>query len=527
MRVQTVLFLLLVLALLCPSLMTCKRRQSPPVLEAVDPIDRRSNLPPVAPVARDLDEIKKTGTLTVLAPYNSTTYFVYRGEPFGYEYELLQAFAKDQGLDLKMVVVTDLKSIYSMLDSGEGDVAAGRLVATPEDAANASFTHALYRTEPALVQQAEPPEAAGKGTQKALQPGPADETPEIDIQARLVTRPGQLAGQTITVPEKSPYRRTLLELEDAISGDIHVVEMGGEIQDEGLAQKVARGEVQFTVLQDNLAELKEAEFKNLKVRPVIGHSQSVTWAVRKNSTALLAQLNEWIEQKQNGTLFDRLYKKYFVDRRGYLERVESEYLTSATGKLCEYDDLLKKHAPELNWDWRLLASQAFQESRFKPDAHSWAGAVGLLQLMPATAKQYGVHNPLDPDDNVQGAVKFLAWLDKYWLDRIPDEAERVKFVLASYNCGAGHVDDAQRLAEKYGGNPKSWDDVSYWLLQESTQQYAADPVVKFGFCRGLEPVNYVTFILKRFGHYQQFVVADARPLRSCGTTAGDNRARQL
>jgi membrane-bound lytic murein transglycosylase F len=510
MRVTTRLFPFFALALFIFALSTCKRRQSPPVLDAIDPIDRRSNLPPVAPVSRDLDEIKKGGTLTVLAPYNSTTYFVYRGEPFGYEYELLQAFAKDQGLELKMVVVTDLKSIYSMLNSGEGDLAAGWLVPTPEDETTVSFTRALYRTEPALVQQAKPPEAAGKGTQKALEPGPADQTPEIDIQARLITKPGQLAGQTVTVPEKSPYQRTLVELEDEISGDIHVVEMGGEIQDEGLAQKVARGEVQFTVMPNNLAELKEAEFKNLKVRPVLGSPQSVTWAVRKNSPDLLGKLNDWIEQKQNGTLFDRLYKKYFIDRRGYLERVESEYLTSATGKLCEYDDLLKRHAPELNWDWRLLASQAFQESRFKPDARSWAGAVGLLQLMPATARQYGVQNPLDPEENVGGAVKFLAWLDKYWMDRIPDDGERTKFVLASYNCGAGHVDDAQRLAEKYGGNPRSWEDVSYWLLQESTQQYSTDPVVKFGFCRGLEPVNYVTFILERFGHYKQFVVAQVK-----------------
>ncbi|PYS85325.1 MAG: hypothetical protein DMF67_01270 [Acidobacteria bacterium] len=79
-------------------------------------------MPVGAPISRDLDEIKRGGTLTVLAPYNSTTYFVYRGEPFGYEYELLQSFARDQGLTLKMVVVTDLKSIYSMLNRGEGDV---------------------------------------------------------------------------------------------------------------------------------------------------------------------------------------------------------------------------------------------------------------------------------------------------------------------------------------------------------------------------------------------------------------------
>src|SRR5207245_10775687 len=109
-------------------------------------------------------------------------------------------------------------------------------------------------------------------------------------------------------------------------------------------------------------------------------------------------------------------------------------------------------------------------------------------------------------DNVQGAVKLLKWLDGFWRERIPDDVERLKFVLASYNAGAGHLQDAQRLTEKYGGNPHSWEDVSYWLLQESTQQYSADPVVKFGFCRGLEPVNYVTHILERYDPYKQFVV---------------------
>jgi membrane-bound lytic murein transglycosylase F len=259
-------------------------------------------------------------------------------------------------------------------------------------------------------------------------------------------------------------------------------------------------------MQSNLAELKEAEFKNLKVRPILGRSHSVAWAVRRNSPELMNQLNNWIEEKQNGSLFDRLYKKYFIDRRGHLERVASEYLTSQTGKLCQFDELLKRHAVELNWDWRLLAAQTFQESRFKPDARSWAGAGGLLQLMPATARQYGVHNAFDPEDNVKGAVRFLKWLQDFWEERIPDENERLKFILASYNTGAGHVEDAQRLTAKYGGNAQSWNDVSYWLLQKSTQQYSADPVVKFGFCRGLEPVNYVDHILERFDHYKQFVV---------------------
>jgi membrane-bound lytic murein transglycosylase F len=503
-QVRSAFSLLLIFLLISTA---CKRHKHPEP-EAVDPIDRRSNLPMAEPIQRDLEEIKQRGMLVVLAPYNSTTYFLYRGEPLGYEFELLQTFAKEHGMGLKMIVVTDPKSLFPLLNGGEGDIVANRLIPTEEDKQYVSFTHALYRTEPALVQQAEPPsEAGGPAAQKALQPGPADDLPEIDIQARLITKPAQLAGQTVHLPEQSPYRRTLLELSDSISGDIHIVETNGEIQDEALAQKVAKGEVDFTVMQSNLADLKEAEFKNLRVRPIIGRSHSVAWGVRKNAPDLMNELNNWIEEKQNGVLFDRLYKKYFIDRRSYKERVESEYLTSSTGKLCEYDPLLKRYATDLNWDWRLLASQAFQESRFKADAHSWAGATGLLQLMPRTAQEYGVTNARDPEDNVRGAVRFLAWLQDYWSTRIPNVDERIKFVLASYNCGAGHVEDARRLTEKYGGNPVSWEDVSYWLLQKSTQQFYTDPVVKFGFCRGIEPVNYVQLILERFDHYKQFVIS--------------------
>jgi membrane-bound lytic murein transglycosylase F len=488
--------------------LTRLRSRKLPDVEAADPIDRRSNLPMVDPIKRDLAEIKERGSLIVLAPYNSTTYFLYRGEPLGYEYELLQTFAKEHGLALKVVVATDRKSFYSMLNAGDGDIVAARLIPTEEDRANVAFTRELYRTEPALVQQELPPEKANlpEAAEKALEPGPADELPEMDIQARRITRPSQLAGETVTLPEKSAYHRTLIELSDNISGDINVVEMGGKIEDEALAQKVARGEVEFTVMQSNLADLKEAEFQNLKVRPILGHSHSVAWAVRKNAPELVNELNRWIEEKKNGATFDKLYKKYFIDRRSYRERVTSEYLTSTTGKLCEFDELIKKYAAELNWDWRLLASQAFQESRFKPAARSWAGATGLLQLMPRTAREYGVHDALNPEENVAGAVRFLKWLTARWSERIPDENERLKFILASYNCGAGHVEDAQRLTQKYGGDPVRWDDVSYWLLQKSTQQYSTDAVVKFGFCRGIEPVNYVNLILERFDHYRQFVV---------------------
>ncbi|HEY9283071.1 MAG TPA: transglycosylase SLT domain-containing protein [Pyrinomonadaceae bacterium] len=509
MKSQTRLFLAAsCVALLALAPAACNRRKVE--IQAYDEIDRRAGVPaPAEPVKRDLPELKEGGTLTVLAPYNSTTYFLYRGEPMGYEYELLQAFAKEQGLALKMRVVTDRKSFYSMLNNGDGDLVAGRLVPTDDDRKLVNFTRELYRTEPALVQQEEEPGDAKmqEAAKQALRPAPEAPLPEeVEIQARLITRPAQLAGETVTLPEKSPYMTTLIELADDISGEIHVIEMGGKIGDEALAQKVASGDVEFTVMHANVAELKEAEFKNLKVRPVVGRVHSVSWAVRRNAPQLEAALNAWIGEKKETALFNALYKKYFVDRKKHVERSASKFLTSSTGKLCEYDHLLKQYAVELGWDWRLLASQAYQESRFKPDARSWAGATGLLQLMPRTAREFGVTDINDPEQNVQGAVRFLQWLTKHWTKRIDDEGERLKFILASYNTGAGHVEDAQRLAEKHGHDPDRWEHVSYWLLQKSTQQYSNDPVVKFGFCRGVEPVQYVSSILDRFDHYRQFVV---------------------
>src|SRR5690606_26032732 len=158
----------------------------------------------------------------------------------------------------------------------------------------------------------------------------------------------------------------------------------------------------------------------------------------------------------NEALLDRLYTRYFVDRQAYRERAASAYLTGETGVLSDYDDLLKRHAADLGWDWRLLAPHCFQESRLQPRPRSWAWAAGLLQLMPPTAREFGVSDVYDPEQNVAGAIRFIRWLESYWEDKIEDPAERLKFVLASYNTGHGHVEDARRLTAKHGADDTVW-----------------------------------------------------------------------
>ena len=475
------------------------------------------------PVERDLDAIAERDTLVALTTTNSTSYFLYRGEPLGYEYDLLKSFAEDHDLVLKMVVVADTDSLYTLLNEGVGDVVAARIVPEPGDSADVRYTDALYTTEPTLVQADGPPEVPDtvdsvitEGAQHADTAyglartlTEAEDLPEeVEFEARLIRQPGQLAGEEVHLPGGSPYKRTLVELSDAVSGDIYVVELGGEVSDEDLIEAVASGAVDYTVTSENLAELREGAYTNITARPTLGDEHEVVWAVRRNAPDLQRALSDWIADGENERLFRLLYQKYFVDRKGYRERAASEYLTGETGTLSDYDDLLKRNAEKLGWDWRLLASQTFQESRFRPRARSWAGAAGLLQLMPPTARQFGVTNVYDPEDNVAGAVRFIQWLEDYWADKIPDDDERRRFILASYNTGHGHVEDARRLTTKHGGDDTVWADVAFWLLQKSKREVYSDPVVKYGFARGLEPVTYVQLILERFEHYKQFVVDD-------------------
>jgi len=475
------------------------------------------------PIERDLGDILARDTIVALTSYTSTSYFLYRGQAFGFEYELLRDFAEDQNVVFQIKVVPR-DSILYYLNVGMGDIAAARLVAVEEDTSRFGFTEHLYQTQAVVVQQEAPLDTAlvdttGVAIPQAIAEKKAEEGGDVPlepltIRARRIQRPADLAGQEVYLPSDDPYIDRLVELQDQITGDIKIVEV--DTTSEALIRNVAVGNIELTVAQENVAELEESYYENLSVRPAIGAPHGVAWAVRDNAHALQQALDAWILENRDTRRWNQLYRKYYVDRRGYRERLETGFLTAETGVLSGYDDLLKRYAPTVGWDWRLLASQMYQESRFEPRARSWAGAMGLLQIMPATARDLGLKNPYDPEQNIEAAARYLKWLDThYWHDEIADPQERVKFILASYNAGAGHVMDARRLTEANGGDPTIWEDVAYWLLRKSEPEVYNRPEVRHGYARGLEPVHYVSIILERYAHYQQFVKgeegADAVP----------------
>lgn len=475
------------------------------------------------PIERDRDAIMARDTIVALVTYNSTGYFLYRGEPMGYEYDLLRRLAAHDSVFLITKLVRDRSELLRMLNEGEGDIVAARLIESEIDTAAARHTRALYTTRPMLVQQTAAAPDVPAPVEELLPgdsviPGTRDRgagTSPGAVRGRLIQSRSQLAGREVHAGAGSAFVDRLVELSDSLTGDIRVIELDSAT-DEAVIRGVASGEYRLGVAPENVAELTQEYYSNIEVVPTLGDPVSVVWAVRKNAPRLKAALDTWLEQQDEAGVLDELYQKYFVDRSGYREREQSEYLTSTTGRLSEFDDLLRSGAATIDWDWRLLASQAYQESKFDANARSWAGAMGLLQLMPGTAREVGVSRPFDPEQNVGGAVRYLEKLDQQWQDEITDPAERLRFVLASYNTGRGHVLDAQRLAEKHGDDPKRWEDTAYWLLRKSERVYYTDPVVRHGFSRGLEPVTYVAIILERFDHYREFVVDPA------GTTAADS-----
>ena len=195
-------------------------------------------------------------------------------------------------------------------------------------------------------------------------------------------------------------------------------------------------------------------------------------------------------------------EQFALSSRSVTRHVYSPMLDRKAGVISQYDHLFQKYAPTARWDWRLLAAQCYQESTFDPQAHSWAGARGLMQIMPGTAAHLGLpaNQVHEPEPNVAAATRLIRELDGKFND-IGDRMERIRFVLASYNGGAGHVRDAMALARKYGRNPQRWEEVAPFVLRLSTPQFYNDPIVKNGYMRGSETVDYVERIGKRWQQY--------------------------
>ena len=230
-------------------------------------------------------------------------------------------------------------------------------------------------------------------------------------------------------------------------------------------------------------------------------SQNTQWAVGKGSTELASLIDKWYSP----SMMEQVKKeeRFLFSARSVRRHVYAPFLDRKGGVISRYDHLFRRYAPMARWDWRLLAAQSYQESCFDPNARSWAGACGLMQIMPSTADHLGLPRSemTNPEKSVEAAVRLLAELSGHFRD-IPSAEERRCFVLASYNGGANHIRDAMALASKFGGNPRRWSHVAPYVLKLQQPQYYNDPVVRYGYMRGSETVDYVDRIRQRYAQYR-------------------------
>lgn len=439
-------------------------------------------------VALDLDGIIKRGYLNALVDNNSVSYFIYKGEPMGYEYELLTLFAKELNVGLKITVTSGINRAIDQLNKGEGDIIAFPLTVTKERKKYVSFSKPHFNSYQVLVQRK--PENWRQLTMD-------------EINRRVIRNPVELIGKDVYVLAGSSFENRLKHLSEEIGGDVSIRPDTSSLESEALIRKVATGEIDYTVADNMMARVNAFYYPDLDIDTPLSMAQQVAWASRKNSPQLIQAINTWLTKIKKEPTFMVIYNRYFRSPRTSLVRMKSEYSSMGGNMLSPFDSLIRQGADSLGWDWRLLASLIYQESRFLPKGESWAGARGLMQLMPRTANEFGAFNLDDPKESISAGVGYLRFLQKYWSRKITDPDERLKFTLASYNIGLSHVIDAQRLAEKYGKDPQIWfDNVEFYLSRKSDPAIYEDPIVTAGYCKCEEPINYVRDILERFEVYK-------------------------
>ena len=418
----------------------------------------------------DLDAIKERGVLRVLTRNNAASYFLYRGEERGFDYELAQRIAKALDVRLQMVVPPSRSQLVPWLLEGRGDVIAAQMTATERRRAKVAFSTPYLFTTEVLAK-------------KAGADGPEDRA--------------ALAGLEVHVRPSSSYRATVEEL-NARGIALKVVDVPGSVETATLLQRVADDEIGYTIADRHLLDIERTYGVEVDVALELGDEpRPIAFAVRPGDEALKTFLDAFVEEHYRGVVYNILVKRYFENEHSIADFQAKRVAT--TKKLSPFDPLIQKYAEKYGIDWRLMAAQAYVESRFDPNAKSWVGAKGLFQVMPKTGAAMGFTKLEIPAVGIHAGIKYMARLLKRFDPKLPF-AVRMRFALAAYNVGLGHVLDARRLAAREGMDPDKWfGNVENALLLLSQKKYAAR--ARHGYCRGGQPVAYVAHIQSLYDAY--------------------------
>lgn len=430
------------------------------------------------PENHSLPDTLRVGTL-----YSPTSYFLYRDQKMGYDYSLVTQMAEDKGMAVALTVAPSLPRLLELLDSGIIDLAAYEIPVTAE------FRQQVLACGPEYI-----------NTQVLVQPL-VDGKPEITDETQLV-------GRDVYVEGGSKYEFRLHNLDDELGGGIRIHTVNRDtLITEDLVSMVSEGEIPLTVVDSDIARINKTYYRDLDVSLALSFPQKSSWGVAPGRQWLADSVDAWFAQENPRRRQAELLKRYFeLSKDGDSAYRAAHRLDLSSGVISPYDRIFRATGGKARQDWRLLAAIGYAESGFDPSQVSWAGARGVMQIMPGSARAYGlaIEDIEDPKLNIEAASRMITSLDKSLSRYVDDPAERLKFVVAAYNSGIAHIYDAIALAKKHGQNPQIWDgNVEQALLLKANPDYYTDPVCRYGYFGGRHTVAYVRKVMSLYGQFKK------------------------
>ena len=492
--IKTLISLILLMALL----VSCSSKK-----DGKDKVDRTAALPTIE-VKHEFPDTLVVGTI-----YSPASFFTLKGDTLGYDYERICRFARQNKMHVKFHVATSMKELISFVENNKVHVAAYEIPITAE-----YKQHVIHCGEQNVTYQV------------LVQP----------LSKDSITNVIQLIGKDVYVIHGSSYEARLRNLDSKIGGGIKIHAIDNDsLLSEDLINMVASHRLPLTIADSDIAQINKTYNDSINISLKVGFPQRASWAVGKDWKWLADTINTWAKNNQTIASARQIRQRYFEMNKHHLDsmRALSDSVSTiieqakkqsgtvdyaklykrGTGDISAYDRLFKKYAATAGVEWTVLAAVAYVESNFNPSAVSWAGARGLMQIMPKTAAGYGFSEEdlADPEKSVYIASLILSKSDKFLQSYIGNRAERLRFQLGAYNAGMGHVTDAMRLAQKYGKKPQVWySNVEEAVLWKMRPEFYNDPVCSYGYCRGTETVNYVRQVENAYRVFSQYAAQRQR-----------------
>ena len=416
------------------------------------------------------DRIRKNGVLRLITNKSISSYHYYDGKATGFEYDLSKAFADYLNVELD-VVTPGWNNMFAYLEEEKADFIAAGLAITRERLEKVNFSIPYMTIQQHIIHH-------------NLVFGPKN------IQ--------DLTFRTIHIRRGTSYHSRLEEIKK--SGIELSYILYDNIPTEEFIRQVHDREIKFTVADNHIAYLNQRYYPDIRIGIPLQEKESLAWAVRKNDTQMLEQINKFFLFANETGLLKKLSDKYYAsveasdpfDLKKFHQRIET--------RLPKFKKTIIEESIKYGLDWKLIAAVVYQESHFNPNAKSFTNVRGLMQVTAKTAQEMGINNRLKPNQSIRAGIKYLSKMKKKF-EHFEDDYEMMLFALASYNVGYGHVLDAMKLAKEKGMDETKWQYVKTTLPLLSKSKYYKK--TKYGYARGWEPVQYVERILTYYDILKQ------------------------